>query len=295
MPSKDDLIAHLLTGAATTCHAWMVVRKDGQIYGFTDHDNDVEFDSVIFKANSGLTAGALQSTSGLAVDNTEVTGAFSADGITESDLMAGRFDGASVTTWIVNWANLDQRTIRSRSSFGEIQRSYGSFKVELRGLADILNQQKGQVYQSNCGAVLGDAECRFNLDQTAFSLEASIQSIESAGSYILKAQPDYPAQWFERGQVSVTSGQALGQQGVVKFDREVDGRRIVTLWVDFDVPPRTGDLISLRAGCDKLATTCRSKFANFLNFRGFPHVPSTDWVASYPVSSQRNDGGSRQT
>lgn len=294
MTAKEDLIAHLLTGASTTCHAWRVVRKDGQIFGFTDHDNDIEFDSVVFKANSGLTAGALQFTSGLAVDNTEVTGALSAEGITDGDLVAGRYDGASVTTWIVNWSNLDQRTIRFRGNFGEIQRSSGSFKVELRSLADVLNQQKGQVYQPNCRAVLGDAECRFDLNQQSFSLEASIQSIEIAGSYIFKSQADYPVQWFERGQVVVTSGQATGQRGIVKFDREIGGRRIVTLWVDFNVAPQIGDLLSLRAGCDKLAGTCRTKFANFLNFRGFPNLPSTDWVASYPVSSQRNNGGSRQ-
>ena len=294
MSSKEALIAHLLSGATTTCHAWAVVRKDGRTYGFTDHDNDLEFGTVVFKANSGLTAGALQFNSGLAVDNTEVSGALTDDGISEEDLAAGRFDGAAVTTWIVNWSDFEQRVIRFRGSFGEIQRSAGSFKVELRGLSDTLNQQKGRVYQANCGAVLGDGECRFDLNQPGFSLESSVQAIEIAGEYTIKTQPDFPAQWFERGRVVVTSGPAQGLQGIVKFDREVDGQRIVTLWVDFDLTPEVGDLILLQAGCDKLAATCRSKFANFLNYRGFPNVPSTDWVASYPVSSQRNDGGSRQ-
>lgn len=295
MASKDALIAHLQTGTTTTCHAWSVVRKDGETYGFTDHDSDLEFDGVVFKANSGLTAGALQFTSGLAVDNTEVSGALTGDGITEDDLAAGRFDGATVTTWVANWADIDQRVIRFRGSFGEIQRSAGSFKVELRGLADVLNQQKGQVYQSNCGAVLGDIQCRFDTSQPGFSLEASVQSIATAGAYAIKTQLGYPAQWFERGRATITSGRAQGLQGIVKFDQQVDGRRIITLWVDFDLMPEIGDLITLEAGCDKLAATCRSKFANFLNYRGFPNIPSTDWITSYPVSSQRNDGGSRQT
>lgn len=295
MSSKDALIQHLLTAATTTCHAWLVVRKDGQTYGFTDHDKDLAFDGVVFKANSGLTAAALQFTSGLAVDNTEVSGALSADGVTEVDLAAGRFDAAAVTTWIVNWADVDQRLIRFRGIFGEIQRGSGAFKVELRSLADLLNQQKGVVYQANCPAVLGDAACRFDLGQPGFTLEASIVGIDIAGAYILKPQPGYPTQWFERGRVTVTSGRSTGLHGMVKFDREASDRRTVTLWVDFDLPPQVGDLITLQAGCDKLAVTCRSKFANFLNYRGFPNVPSTDWVASYPVSSQRNDGGSRQT
>lgn len=294
MSSKDALIEHLLTAATTTCHAWSVVRKDGQSYGFTDHDSDLAFDGMVFKADSGLTAAALQFNSGLAVDNTEVSGALSADGLTEVDLAAGRYDGAGVTTWIVNWADVDQRVIRFRGIFGEIQRGPGSFTVELRSLSDLLNQQKGRVYQANCAAVLGDAECRFDLDQPGFTLEASIQGFGVAGEYILKAQPGYPTQWFERGRVTVTSGHATGVQAIVKFDRDAGDRRTVTLWVDFDMTPEVGDLITLQAGCDKLAETCRTKFANFLNYRGFPNVPSTDWVASYPVSSQRNDGGSRQ-
>lgn len=295
MTSKELLIEHLLTGATTTCHAWSVLRKDGISYGFTDHDTDLSFDGLVFKANSGFTAGALQQMSGLAVDNTEVSGALTDEGITNEDMTAGRFDGAAVTTWIVNWVDVAQRTIRFRGRFGEIRRSAGAFKVELRGLTDVLNQQNGRVYQANCSAVLGDNECRFDTNQSGFTLEASVQSIEKTSEYSIKAQPNYPVQWFERGRVTVLTGRAKNLKGVVKFDRESNGRRTITMWVDFDVTPEVGDLITLEAGCDKLAETCRSKFANFLNYRGFPNVPSTDWVTSYPVSNQRNDGGSRQT
>lgn len=45
-----------------------------------------------------------------------------------------------------------------------------------------------------------------------------------------------------------------------------------------------------RAG-DKRAVTCRKKFNNFLNFRGFPDIPGEDWLMSYPIPSERNDGG----
>ena len=294
MSDKDGLIETLKTGAATTCNAWLIVRKDGRTFGFTDHDNDLEFEHAVFKANSGLSAGALQLNSGMAVDNTEVTGALTDDGLTEFDLAAGRFDGAMVTTWLVNWANVAQRVIQFRGSFGEIQRSAGEFKVELRGLTEGLNQQKGRVYQPNCTAVLGDHECRFDLNQPRFSLESRVLSIGNKGEYQFQSQPGFPEHWFERGRATILTGPAEGLLGVVKSDREINGVRQIALLVNFDMAPQVGDLIRLEVGCDKLADTCRSKFANFLNFRGFPHVPGTDWVASYPVASQRNDGQSRQ-
>lgn len=33
-----------------------------------------------------------------------------------------------------------------------------------------------------------------------------------------------------------------------------------------------------QAGCDKRFTTCRNKFGNGVNFRGFPHLPGNDFI-----------------
>lgn len=293
MTAKSDLIAHLKTGATTTCRTWAVTRKDGRAYGFTDHDEDLEFDGITFKANSGLTAGALQQSTGLAVDNTEVMGSLSDEAITERDLLAGRFDAAEVLIWLVNWQDTRERSLRFRGTFGEISVTNGSFRVELRGLTEMLNQSRGRVFQPSCPAVLGDAECRIDLTLANYALETPIKRIGTAGEYFIAAQPAFPDQWFTRGRVRIQSGSAEGMVAVVHTDEEAGGLRLVRLVTDFDLLPEVGDVILLWAGCDKMAGTCRTKFNNFINFRGFPHVPSSDWMASYPVSTQKNDGGSR--
>ncbi len=46
--------------------------------------------------------------------------------------------------------------------------------------------------------------------------------------------------------------------------------------------------------CDKRWSTCRSKFANGINFQGFPAVPGDDFLTATPVQGGRNDGGSRR-
>ncbi len=293
MSAKTELISHLKTGTTTTCHTWQVTRKDGRAFGFTDHDLDLEFEGTLFKANSGLTGGALQQTTGLAVDNAEVIGSLSDAAVSETDLLAGRFDGAEVVTWLVNWQNTDQRMIRFRGTFGEIHLANGSFRVELRGLSEALNQSRGSVYHATCSAVLGDQKCRVDLSQPTFMLETAIKKTGKKGEYFLPSQPGFPNRWFEWGRARVVSGLAEGLTAVVKFDQEAGGFRKIELIVDFDLVPEVGDLVLLQAGCDKQATTCRTKFNNFLNFRGFPHIPSSDWIASYPVSTQKNDGGSR--
>ena len=54
-----------------------------------------------------------------------------------------------------------------------------------------------------------------------------------------------------------------------------------------------GDAFAITAGCDKQFATCKAKFANGINFRGFPYMAGNDTVVSYPNSKQVMDGGSR--
>jgi uncharacterized phage protein (TIGR02218 family) len=292
MADTAALFAHLASGATTTCRVWKVLRKDGTVYGFTDHDQDLIFDGTVFKASSGMTAHALQQGLGLSVDNSEAVGALSDAAITEADLMAGRFDNAEVRSWLVNWADVAQRIEQFHGSFGEIQRSAGQFRAELRGLTEALNQPQGRAYQKTCSAVLGDGQCRFDLSQPGFSRDLEILASPGDGVYHLAVQPDLAEHWFERGRVTVLNGPAAGLVGLVKFDRDLDGERVIELWVDFGLAPLAGDSVRLEAGCDKLAATCKAKFDNFLNFRGFPDLPGEDWLTSYPIATRVNDGES---
>lgn len=66
------------------------------------------------------------------------------------------------------------------------------------------------------------------------------------------------------------------------------------LWEPIRAPLAIGDGIRLYAGCDKRSETCRLKFNNLKNFRGFPDLPGDDWLMAVPKSSGANTGGSRR-
>ena len=55
-------------------------------------------------------------------------------------------------------------------------------------------------------------------------------------------------------------------------------------------PIAVGDDFVVRAGCDKRLETCRDRFANVVNFRGFPHIPGQDTVIRYPNRGDANAG-----
>jgi uncharacterized phage protein (TIGR02218 family) len=290
--SAEGLYAHLESGATTVARAWRVARRDGAVLGFTDHDRDLTFDGVVHVAGTGLTAKALQQTTGLSVDNTEATGALSDAAITEDDILAGRFDGAEVTAWLVNWASPEDRVMQFRGSLGEVVRAGGAFQAELRGLTELLNQPQGRVIQRPCAAILGDGACRFDLSLPGYFSERAVEEVEGGRVFRWTSFTGFDDRWFERGRFRVLTGAAAGVIGVVKNDRLTGLHRDVELWQAVLPGIAAGDMVRIEAGCDKRAETCRLKFGNFLNFRGFPHVPGEDWLASYPVRTARNDGGS---
>jgi uncharacterized phage protein (TIGR02218 family) len=292
MAGAAGLYAHLATGATTVCRAWAVVRRDGTVYGFTDHDRDLAFEGVAFLASTGLTARALQQTTGLSVDNTEALGALSDASVSEADLLAGRFDGAEVRAWLVNWASVEDRVLQFRGTFGEVSRAGGAFQAELRGLTEGLNQPQGLAYQRGCSAVLGDGSCRFNLAQLGYYSERAVEEVVDQRLFRFASFGGFDDRWFECGRLVAVSGAASGLVGVVKNDRIIGAGREIELWQSLGSDLASGDVIRIEAGCDKRVETCRVKFANFLNFRGFPHIPGEDWLTSYPVSSRANRGRS---
>jgi uncharacterized phage protein (TIGR02218 family) len=67
----------------------------------------------------------------------------------------------------------------------------------------------------------------------------------------------------------------------------------IELWQPMSEAIAPGDAATLTAGCDKQLGTCKAKFANVVNFRGFPYMPGNDAVLATPTATQPLDGGSR--
>ncbi len=286
------LQAHLEGGLTTVCHAWKITRGDGVTFAFTDHDLPLTFEGTSFRADAGLSAKAIAQTTGLSVDNTEAIGALSDASIREDEIEQGRFDGAEVQAWLVNWADVRQRWLQFRGTIGEMRRVDGIFRAELRGLTEALNRTLGRVYQKPCTAVLGDRQCRFDTTLPGYSLTLSVDVEESGRKFTWDSLPGFDPEFFIRGRLDVLEGSAAGLFGLIKHDRVRGKTRSIELWEPIKGDVGTGTQIKLTAGCNKQMETCRLKFNNILNFQGFPDLPGEDWVVSVPKSSGTNSGGS---
>ena len=279
---SDALQARLDSGATTMCRCWLVVRRDGIRFGFTDHDRDLSLDDDVFRAGSGLDASVLEASTGLSVDNAQAVGALSDVGLTEADILTGKYDGAEVWHWLVDWSAPELKMLLFRGFLGEIRRGTGAFEAELRGITEVLNKPLGRMYLRECDRVFGDAKCGTDADNPTFSAGVSVSAIDGKRQISFDGLSGFQDGWFTNGVIRWTSG-ALS---LVKIDA---GGKLET-WEEVDVS--VGDTARIIAGCDKQAETCRVKFGNFLNFRGFPHIPGEDWVTAYPSSGEVHDGGS---
>lgn len=269
----------------TRARAWAVTRRDGLVLGFTDHDRSLRFEGIDFRPQSGMAAGVLNQGTGLSVDNGEAMGLLSDEAISELDLRAGRWDGAEVRLWEVDWARPDDRKLLFRGSLGEVTASGARFRAELRGLTEPLNQPRGRVYHPRCAALLGDAACGVDLGKPGFTAEGVIRQVVAAGEWIVEGVGTREEGWFAHGRVVLRSGAGEGLAAPLRSDTMLaDGARRAQLWQPPGVLPAAGDAVWLIAGCDKSGVTCRLKFGNYLNFRGFPHLPPEDWLLAPAVT-----------
>ena len=284
------LAAHLNGGVTTLSRCWRLTRGDGLVQGFTDHDQTILLDSLSCEPESGFDASEDTSATGFAVGGLEVLGALSSDRLSPDDLAAGLYDNATVEVWLVNWTTPAERLLLRTGHLGEVSREDGTFRAEIRGLADALDQPQGRAFRHSCDANLGDARCTVNLTSAAYHASGTVTTPNGNRRFSASGPASFAAGWFERGLLTWTGGANSGRAIEVRAHRLSGSTAIIELWQPMHGDIATGDTFTITAGCDKLFSTCVAKFANGVNFRGFPHMPGNDFALSYARADGTNDG-----
>ena len=284
--------SQLDSGATTHCRCWRIDRNFGEPLGFTDHDENVLFDGIVFESAAGFDASEIETSLGLAVDNGAASGALQSDKIAESDIRNGDYDGAEIRQWVVDWRNPSNRLLTFRGEIGEIKRGEQAFEVELRGISERLNRAVGRSFMHICDAEMGDVRCKFDLAAPGFRGTGGVLSVEDARTLRASGLSAFSEGWFDDGVLRWTTGALAGRRARVAVHRQGADGAFIALAAEMASPPTAGDAFEIDAGCDKRVETCRTKFANAKNFRGFPFMPGDSWVAAYPVEGGEYDGGS---
>jgi uncharacterized phage protein (TIGR02218 family) len=282
------------SGATTHCFCWKITCKDATVLGFTDHDNDLTFDSVTYEAEAALSASALDQSVSLNVDSADAIGAIQSDVISEEDLAGGKFDDAEVIVYRVDWSNTTKRIILFRGSIGNVSRRRIAFTAELRSLSHYLNQPLGRIYSKYCDTDLGSSRCGINLNSGTYKVTADVSVVsnrrqfQSTTSGILAKDNGY----YNYGFVEFTSGDNDGQKMEIKSFTKVGSVAYFELWEALPYDIVSGDDFIAVVGCGKSVEICKAKFDNVINFQGFPLMPGTDRLLKVARKRNANTGGS---
>jgi uncharacterized phage protein (TIGR02218 family) len=283
------IAASLESGVTTLAHVWRFTRRDGARFAFTDHDEPMPFDDLTCAPMTGIKAGVIDKSLDLSVDTAGIAGALDSEAIAEDDLSRGLWDGARVDLYRVDWSNPALRVHLFAGRIGEVRRGVAAFEAELRGLQAPLNTPVGRVFSRFCDADLGDARCTKNIETSEFKGEGVVIGVVSATAFEASGLSAFSDGWFDRGRL-VWSG---GGESEIASHRNQAGAAVLELLDEPGAALVAGAAFSVYAGCDKSFATCKAKFANALNFRGFPHMPGDDAIQSRPQAGEPMDGGSR--
>ncbi len=256
---------------------WRVQRRDGVALGFTSHDRDLLVDGLTYRAAPGMAPSAITLSAGFDAAALDIAGALSDDAITEADLLAGRWDGARVGLFMLDWEHPQgERVMLARGELGDVALEGTGFTVELKGPAAALDRPVVEQTSPECRAELGDGRCRVDLAGlarvtriTALHGERTIEVAERGGT----------GNAYAYGRLRWLSGPNSGLEGQLLSSD--DGR--LTLREPPRFPVAVGELVEIVEGCDRAFATCRGRFGNGLNFRGEPHLPGMDLLTRYEM------------
>lgn len=259
----------------TIALCWRLERRDGAALGFTTHDRDLVIDGLAYRAAPGMLPSAIGLSDGFDPDALDIKGALSSDAITAVDLKAGRWDGASLFVFMVDWeAPEGGRLALARGELGEVSIRGEAFEAELRGPTALLDSAAVEQTSPECRAMLGDKRCR--VDMAARVTTTRIAALVADDVFDVEAAA--PGNAYGYGLLRWIGGANSGLDSAVLRS---DGIRL-TLREPPAFPPAVGDLVEIIEGCDKMLATCSGRFGNAVNFRGEPHLPGIDLLTRFP-------------
>lgn len=266
---------------------WKITRTDGTIFRFTSHDKTLTFSEGTFTPVGGVEQSAKRRENAFKDHTTDFRGVLSDDAITDEDLQAGRYDDAQIDEYLIPWMwPWIGAVIQHRFWVDRCVHNGEFWQAELSGATRWLDHDIGTVLGRTCDNDLGDSRCQVNLASFTVSTVHVDGMSDGRSRLIIRANGtdlsgSFADSYFKGGKVTFTSGLNNGLIGEIKSYSQTSREITLQLPMPYDVA--VNDTFNITAGCDKLSSTCITKFANILNFRGSKFMPGTDNILKSPT------------
>jgi hypothetical protein len=283
----EALASHIAGGVTTLCRCWRLTRRDGAVLGFTDHDRDLTFRR---RDPCRLTAAlprARRRASWVWRSPPARSAAPSPGRVSPRRILPR----ASMTTPIspAIWSTgpipvpAAAAGYRQRSARSAVPTTALLPNCAAHCTATI--RSRGAVYTDACTADLGDACCK--VDLASRTVEAPVSGTDGR----LALTIDHPALdtpgAFTAGRVRILSG---ANAGAVADDPAAGSGRSAAVGA-----VAAALMTAMWCASFPAATNLRDlsgQIRQHLNFRGFPHIPTPDFILTYARPGEGgHDGG----
>jgi len=270
-----SLLQHFGEEVTSIAICYHITRKDAVEFGYTDHDLDLTVGGTLYQSLAGNDSSQLKANVGLGVDTAEVMLLFDDAGITEADILAGRFENAVLWVFAVNYeAIASQGAVTLAYGYiGELRLNGEVAVHEFRSLTQMLQKNIGRRYTPVCDAQLGDSRCGIDMDASpaAYKVSDTVASVTSRAVFDTNSTG---ATDYINGRIVWTGGANLGLDMEVKSWDPASTTINLILPMPFEIS--AADAFTCYHGCNKTFEDCTSRFSNGDRFRGFPHIPGLD-------------------
>lgn len=260
---------------ATSTLCLRVECTNGTIIRVTRFARDLAMSNgAVYLTGSGFDFTGYQATASFSPSAIDLEGILGFAGVTRDALMSGVFDNARCYLFACDFLNpVEDHEPMAASLLGKATLIDSRYQIEEMSLIDTLNQSVGDTYAAACGKRFGGQEfagCK--VDLAAITVTGTLTSVTN-DLEVRDALRGEPADYFAYGTLQFTSGANAGLKPIEIKRHASDGT--LEVFEPFYYLPAIGDAYILVPGCRKRLEDCRDKWANVLNFGGFPHMPTS--------------------
>ena len=248
-----------------------LTTKQGAVYGYTDHDIKLTVGGVTYNPAPGLAKILQYQTIKNDVSNQTLQSAWV--DAPASDLIAGVFDEARLEVAWCSWADVSLGKVVTFSGYlGQITWDADGFHADVYSMAKLLDKRLNLIFMPTCRHKLyGTAQtglvgyCGVNPSTYTSTGTISVVTVQKWKFQISTVKADG---YYTGSTITFTSGNNSG----LSFEVKNHASNVIELYLPTAFQVNTGDAYSIKAGCDKSLSACKTKFNNVNNFGGFPHI-----------------------
>lgn len=272
-------IALLAGNEFLMCELYTITLISGTILRYTDADIDITYLANTFtRMSPKISRDRTKLVVGIEVDTMKVTLCPATtdllSGIPVSQFVSnGGFDAATVQVdrcFMPTYGDTSNGVVNIfTGDVSEVQFTRNEVILSISSDLQLLTTPLPRnIISPSCSHILFDSGC------TKVKSTYLVSSSCNAGSTVsvINATLAQASTYFDNGTITFTSGPNAGVTRTIRS--YLVG--VITLALPLPNVPATGNTFSAYPGCDKTSATCNTKFANLVNFRGFPFVPTPE-------------------